>query len=97
MVSDDDLNEILQRLRPGVSLDGVSRSWAVQMWSDCSALLNMLTREREEHAAIQCSECGTEACQSMMHDVESGVWAHSEDISYRQVCPYCWMRPTSGE
>ena len=48
--------------------------------------------EAAGHRDVECSECGSEFCETAMHEVEAGVHAHSQDLSYRFVCPYCWQK-----
>jgi hypothetical protein len=45
------------------------------------------------HADAECSECGSTFCETIMHEVPDSVGAHSMDIGFRLVCPYCWMCP----
>jgi hypothetical protein len=61
---------------------------------DIPWLLAQLATPPRDHADETCSECGGIFCATVMHETPDSVGAHSEDIGWRSVCPYCWMRPT---
>lgn len=48
--------------------------------------------DAKRHELIECASCGSEFCSYEAREVETGIGADSQDITYDRVCPICWMQ-----